>query len=266
MGSAYRRGMLRHTTTLATFLIFSLAPAYVQAQTVVVIEEGGHLASPLQADPANHQDSERPPLARSTPAAPASATRLQLPEPRLGFGARISLELLGGVVGAGTAVGIGAGLLSSGCAEPEVYPGAPYDDEYAYDDSYQGLLYGCGWMSLAGLSLAGAMAPFSTTFGIWSFGRAAGGHGNYWMTMLGTLAGGGLGAVVTHYGATAAQSDATALLAVSATPLLMIAGGVLAFELDHARRLRRSQASAPSVVPTFSASADGANLGVAGIF
>lgn len=110
--------------------------------------------------------------------------------------------------------------------------------------------------------------PLTTAVGIFAAGRAAGGQGNFGVTLLGTTLGGILGAGLAGLSYAAEQSQALTLTGVLSIPVLQWAGGVLAYHLSHRARSdsgRPPEPRRPSL-PSVSVHPGGASLGWSGRF
>lgn len=252
-------------SALVSFVLALGFSAPAAAQTIIVIDYADELTPPAPAPaPAPSPPQFTVPVAPAPVVPPApglsplpTVRAAQLEEPRIGRFARIGFELMGAAAGVGLSGALGYGLWAqNGCTD--------YEDDYYYD-YYDYAAEDCYRQSLA---LGGSVIPFSTSLGVFAAGRASGGRGRYWATMLGSMAGTGIGGAIAFMSELESWDfDATPY--ALALPLGATVGAILAFELDHGsrtRRLQRQGAPPPVAAPTLSITPDGAVFGAAGTF
>lgn len=206
--------------------------------------------APAPPAPVELEELTPPPLvsAPEEPEAPARPTaalfpRRREPEPPHGPGlvvGRVMLELLAGAVsGAGigaVSVLAGASLISNACNN---------------DDSLDCIV--------PLVMVGGAGALLGVPLGVTGAGKVLHGRGQFWPTLIGTVAGAGAGLV----GGLASGSDAMLIVGLSAGPLV---GAILGYELSHLVTwfpgVKRSNAQAGvSIVPSLAALPKGGVLG-----
>ena len=206
--------------------------------------------APAPSSPAELEELTPPPLVSApeepeAPPPPAAALfprRLE-PEPPHGPGlvaGRIMLELLAGAVsGAGigaVSVLVGASLISNACNN---------------DDSLDCVV--------PLIMVGGAGALLGVPLGVSGAGKLLHGRGQFWPTLIGTVAGAGAGLL----GGLASGSDEMLIVGLSAGPVV---GAILGYELSHFVTwfpgVRRSSPQAGiSLVPSLAALPRGGVLG-----
>lgn len=105
----------------------------------------------------------------------------------------------------------------------------------------------CGTRPDLSLAATGWVTPAATALAVWAAGRAAGGGGNYGITLLGSALGGTAGVGLTILGALA-NEDRAFSVGLFAVPLLEWIGAAIAYKLSHdANRQRSERRMIPSV-------------------
>jgi hypothetical protein len=160
----------------------------------------------------------------------------------------------------GTGYGFGALVLDQSCGADADY----YDDDP--DDDIGECLAGAGLGLLGGgvIYAAGSLLLLPAAIGTGAGG--VGGQGDYWTTFLGSAAGNLALLALFGLGDELGSDTLTSFPVMAALSVLPVIGGVVGYEVSHARRAGASVASTSSFHPTLGLSGDhrGAIVGVAG--